>query len=90
MSMRPKPLFGKVNYYEQLNLRHLALFSVFPGFLCFNLNFPEIDQTHLSSFMWLYSEVGFPGGSAGKESALSAGDLCWKDPLEKGKATPLQ
>ena len=73
--MRPKPLFGKFNYYEQLNLRLLALFSVFPGLLCFNLNFPEIDQTHLSSFMWLYCEVGFPGGSAGKESALSAGDL---------------
>ena len=81
MSMRPKPLFGKFNYYEQLNLRHLALFSVFPGFLCFNLNFPEIDPAHLSSFMWVYSEVGFPGGSAGKESALSAGDLGYEDPL---------
>ena len=34
---------------------------------------------------------GFPGGSDGKESACSAGDLGsslgWEDPLEKGKAT---
>ena len=35
--------------------------------------------------------VGFPGGSAGKESTHSAGNLGsipgWKDPLAKGKAT---
>ena len=38
--------------------------------------------------------LGFPGGSAGKESACSAGDtgyggsiLGQKNPLEKGKAT---
>ena len=35
--------------------------------------------------------MGFPGGSAGKESACNAGDLDlipgWEDPLEKGKAT---
>ena len=31
--------------------------------------------------------VGFPGGSVGKESACNMGDLCWEDPLEKGKAT---
>ena len=34
---------------------------------------------------------GFPGSSAGKESACNAGDLGsimgWEDPLEKGKAT---
>ena len=30
---------------------------------------------------------GFPGGSEGKESACHAGDLGWKDPLEKGTAT---
>ena len=33
---------------------------------------------------------GFPGGSAGKESACSVGHLSsilgWEDPLEKGKA----
>ena len=33
---------------------------------------------------------GFPGSSAGKESACNAGDLGsimgWEDPLEKGKA----
>ena len=31
--------------------------------------------------------LGFPGVSAGKESACNAGDLGLKDPLEKGKAT---
>ena len=31
--------------------------------------------------------LGFPCGSAGKESACSAGDLGWEDPWEKGKAT---
>ena len=31
--------------------------------------------------------LGFPCGSAGKESACSMGDLGWEDPLEKGKAT---
>ena len=35
--------------------------------------------------------MGFPGGSAGKESACNAGDLDlipgWEDPLEKGMAT---
>ena len=32
-------------------------------------------------------DMGFPCGSAGKESACSAGDLGWEDPLEKGKDT---
>ena len=31
--------------------------------------------------------LGFPCGSAGKESTRSVGDLGWEDPLEKGKAT---
>ena len=35
--------------------------------------------------------LGFPCGSAGKESARNVGDLGsildWKDPLKKGKAT---
>ena len=31
---------------------------------------------------------GFPGGSAGKESACNVGDLGWEDPLEKAAATP--
>ena len=30
--------------------------------------------------------LGFPGGSDGKESAYSAGDLGWEDPLEEGMA----
>ena len=36
-----------------------------------------------------YFHLGFPCGSAGKESACNAGDLCssWEDPLEKGMAT---
>ena len=31
--------------------------------------------------------LGFPGGSAGKESACIVGDLGCEDLLEKGKAT---
>ena len=31
--------------------------------------------------------MGFPGSSAGKESACNVGDLGWEDPLEKGTAT---
>ena len=35
--------------------------------------------------------LGFPGGSAGKETTCNAGDLGsilgWKDPLEKAMAT---
>ena len=34
------------------------------------------------------SRRGFPGGSGGKESACSAGDLGWEDSLEEGMATP--
>ena len=30
--------------------------------------------------------LGFPCGSAGKESTCNAGDLGWENPLEKGKA----
>ena len=30
--------------------------------------------------------MSFPGGSAGKESACSAGDLGWEDTLEEGMA----
>ena len=33
-------------------------------------------------------EVGFPGGSDGKESACSAGDLGWENPQEEGMTTP--
>ena len=31
--------------------------------------------------------MGFPCGSAGKESTCNAGNLGWEDPLEKGRAT---
>ena len=38
-----------------------------------------------------FTKAGFPGGSAGKESACNVGDLVlipgWEDPLEKGTAT---
>ena len=30
--------------------------------------------------------MGFPCGSASKESACNVGDLGWEDPLEKGTA----
>jgi len=29
--------------------------------------------------------LGFPCGSAGKESVCNAEDLVWEDPLEKGR-----
>ena len=32
--------------------------------------------------------LGFPGGSAGEESAFTVRDLGWEDPRQKGKATP--
>ena len=39
----------------------------------------------------LYTYMGFPGGSDGKESARNLGDLGlipgWKDPLEEGIST---
>ena len=50
----------------------------------------EVDNllSLLNSFLL---STSFPGGSAGKESACSVGDLGsipgWEDPLEKGKAT---
>ena len=31
--------------------------------------------------------LGFPCGSAGKESTCNAGDLGWEDPVENGKDT---
>jgi len=41
--------------------------------------------------LFLAKKLGFPGGSAGKESTCNAGDLGsvpgWEDPLEKGTAT---
>ena len=38
------------------------------------------QATHLSI-------LGFPCGSAGKESTCKVGYMGWEDPLEKGKAT---
>ena len=60
-------------------------------------NSPAMQETRMDSWVrkipWrrdrLPSPVflGFPGGSAGKESDCNAGDLGWEDPLEKGMAT---
>ena len=36
---------------------------------------------------WQSNSMGFPCGSAGKQSTCNAEDLGWKDPLEEGKAT---
>ena len=49
---------------------------------------------YLVSVIWLYPQLGFPGGSAGKESACNAGDLgsipgLGRSPGE-GKGYPLQ
>ena len=61
---------------------------------------PNAVHSGLSSKGWLQFRSftcqarGFPGGSAGKESACSAGDpirfLGREDPLEKGLSYPLQ
>ena len=44
-----------------------------------------------TTFNYLYNNIGFLGGSDGKESACNAGDqvrsLGWENPLEKGMAT---
>ena len=64
-------------------------------------NPPEVWETWVRSWVgkipWRRERLptpvflGFPGGSAGKESTCSAGDLGsilgWEDPLEEGKAT---
>ena len=43
--------------------------------------------THTHTHTYIYACLGFPGGSDGKDSTCNAGDLGWKDPLEKGRAT---
>ena len=64
-------------------------------------NPPAMEETWLNSWVgkirWRRDRLptpvflGFPSGSAGKESACNAGDLGsipggWEEPLEKGKA----
>ena len=55
----------------------VSFFCEYPAFPA-----PFIEETVFS--------VGFPGGSAGKESTCNAGDLVrslhWEDPLEEGMA----
>ena len=50
-----------------------------------------IDLFKIINLVYLNVKRGFPGGSDGKESACSVGDLGsfsgWEDPLEKGIAT---
>ena len=56
-------------------------------------NPPARRETWVGQIPWTRDRLptpvflGFPGGSAGEESACQAGDLGWADPLEKGKAT---
>ena len=54
--------------------------------LCGDLHGKEIQKIGA-----ICIRIGFPEGSAGKESACNAGDLVqflgWEDPPEKGKAT---
>ena len=47
--------------------------------------YPTLCSISLASLLFLYQ--GFPGCSDGKESASSAGNLGWEDPLEKAMAT---
>ena len=58
------------------------------SFPCFVFPPPFHGATSLTTSSY---PLGFPGGSDGKESAYSVGDLGlipgWKDPLEKGTAT---
>ena len=67
-------------------------------------NLPAMQETQFNSWVrkipWRMDRLstlvflGFPGGSAGKESTCNAGDLGsilgWEDPLEKGMATHSQ
>ena len=50
-----------------------------------NAEFQRIARRDKKAFL---SDLGFPCGSAGKESACNAGDMVqflgWEDPLEKG------
>ena len=48
----------------------------------------NLRVSYSSKILWHPTTIlGFPCGSAGKESTCNAGDLGWQDPLEKGKAT---
>ena len=56
-------------------------------------NQPTMRETWVGKIHWRRERLptpvflGFPCGSAGKESACNEGDLGWEDPLEKGMAT---
>ena len=58
-----------------------------------NINYSHYIQdinylrTNIYLILPLETKRGFPGGSNGKESAHSAGDLGQEDPLEKEMAT---
>ena len=65
------------------SVRHIQVSILFSKFFS-----PSLLYIILST---VTCAMGFPGGSAGKESAFNAGDLGrslgWEDPLEEGKAT---
>ena len=56
-------------------------------------NPPVMQKTWVGKIPWRRERLptpvflGFPGGSAVKESMCNVEDLGWEDPLEKGKAT---
>ena len=56
-------------------------------------NLPAMQETWVGKYPWRRDRLptlvflGFPCGSAGKESACNAGDLGWEDPLEEATAT---
>ena len=53
-----------------------------------SMGLQRVGHNWVTSLSLLLSSLkGFPGGSAGKESARNAGELDWKDPLEKGNTT---
>ena len=47
----------------------------------------DLGLASLNYFREPWGIVGFPCGSASKESACNVGDLGCEDPLERGKAT---
>ena len=58
--------------------------------LCSGIVFLRFEFWLTSYFLgdlFLLFDLQFPGGSDGKESACTAEDLGWDNPLEKGMAT---
>ena len=93
----PSPGFISCNLEENLDLLAMLVAQLVK-------NLPAMQETQFNSWVrkipWRMDRLstlvflGFPGGSAGKESTCNAGDLGsilgWEDPLEKGMATHSQ